>query len=473
VNVVSLKNEQTRQCDIGSGATRTITFECDYEGAWQRIPQPVLDEIEKSEIEIIVKFGMSLLRIDGVLSAVPVFSFHHGDPSRYRGRPAGFYELLNNAEKSGIIVQRLSNKLDAGDIYASVQSRIEPHSYKKTALNFYGLSKYLLRQAVINYQRGRQIDLGTDGKNYRLPSNFTALKFIAVLALRKIRRLGYGAFVEKRWKVALVPFSLDFEDDIVLSSDTFDIFPIDKRYTFFADPFFSLSGRSVRLEAMHAGTGLGEIIEVELDDRNRSRQLLSGKHYSYPFPFEIDGKEYLLPEVASHSNPYYLAINGELGEEVALKGFESSRIVDATLVRKDDIFFMFYGEDQAASNVLHLAYAESIDHEFTRHPMSPICIDPSGSRMGGRVVAIGNRLYRFGQNNCRGYGSSINVFEVKLLTRDDYREGHRAGISIESAKGPHTIDIDSNKTLAVIDYYEEKFSPLAGYRRVLSRLSHQ
>jgi hypothetical protein len=128
---------------------------------------------------------MSLLRSDGVLSGIPVFSFHHGDPSQFRGRPAGFYELLENADRSGIIVQRLSNELDGGEVYAFAESKLAHHSYKETALTFYGLSKYRLRKALINYQGNRPIPKRKGGKNYRLPSNLTvrtALKFAAVLA---------------------------------------------------------------------------------------------------------------------------------------------------------------------------------------------------------------------------------------------------------------------------------------------------
>ena len=33
---------------------------------------------------------MNLLRIDENLKLPPILSFHHGDPSKYRGRPAGF-----------------------------------------------------------------------------------------------------------------------------------------------------------------------------------------------------------------------------------------------------------------------------------------------------------------------------------------------------------------------------------------------
>ena len=40
-------------------------------------------------------------------SKFDILSFHHGDPEKYRGRPAGFYEVLNKEERLGFIVQKL------------------------------------------------------------------------------------------------------------------------------------------------------------------------------------------------------------------------------------------------------------------------------------------------------------------------------------------------------------------------------
>ena len=61
---------------------------------------------------------MGLLKIDEKLSKCNVISFHHGNPSKYRGRPSGFFEILNDEKRSGVIVQKINNELDAGDIYA-------------------------------------------------------------------------------------------------------------------------------------------------------------------------------------------------------------------------------------------------------------------------------------------------------------------------------------------------------------------
>ena len=44
---------------------------------------------------------MNLLKINNDNKHLHILSFHHGDPRKYRGRPAGFYEIF--MEKNQLI----------------------------------------------------------------------------------------------------------------------------------------------------------------------------------------------------------------------------------------------------------------------------------------------------------------------------------------------------------------------------------
>ena len=81
-------------------------FESDYIDNWQTIPSNITQELLDKKIEVVLKFGMGLLKIDEKLSKCNVLSFHHGNPSKYRGLPSGFYEILNDENRSGVIVQK-------------------------------------------------------------------------------------------------------------------------------------------------------------------------------------------------------------------------------------------------------------------------------------------------------------------------------------------------------------------------------
>ena len=178
LNVFTLKNSLTKRAPINREIAKVINFESLYEGAWQSFPKKIYESLEKENIDLVIKFGMSLLRLEENQKIPPILSFHHGNPSKYRGRPAGFYEILNDEKKVGTIVQNITNKLDAGKIYAFSESRITNYSYKKTAINLYSNSRFLLSKAIDNFLKQKQEKISKNGINYKLPGNYKVLRFL-------------------------------------------------------------------------------------------------------------------------------------------------------------------------------------------------------------------------------------------------------------------------------------------------------
>lgn len=465
LNLFTLKNRQTRKVAYDLKGAKLVSFESIYEGAWQRIPDDIARLIADNGIQLVIKFGMALLRTDGPLASVDIFSFHHGDPSEFRGRPAGFYEMLQKKDKVGTIVQSISNKLDAGKVWAIGHSKMQHHSYKKTAVNFYANSRFLLRKALVNYLNHEPIDIECNGRNYRLPGNLTVLSFLCKLAYRKAARIAYGAFYEKKWNVVTFDaFSVPKQrSTLSVASGTSPM--ISNGYSFYADPFFSASGELIRLEALNAANGLGEIVEVDRKDLTIRSVLLKGKHYSYPFSFAESEREYVMPEVASHSAPYVLAHPFKEAEKLQLSGLQDKRIVDGTLLKFNDVYYLFCGLNESSADCLFLFHSDSLTGSFEPHPHNPVVVDPGRARMGGRVANVGGELHRFGQNNCFGYGDGVTVSQIVKLSKTDYEERVVGSLSFSDAAGPHTVDI--HQSSAVLDYYIDRFSLLAGYRRLL------
>ena len=471
LNIISLRNKLSKIIPLeGYKRAKVINFKSLYKKNWQSIPRNISQELISNDIYIIIKYGMSLLTIDDQLAQLNIFSFHHGDPSKYRGRPAGFYEILNGEKKSGIIVQSINNKLDGGEVYAFAESKIINYSYKKTAINFYSHSKFLLSKAIDNLNNSRQICISKEGKNYRLPSNPIVISFIKKILFNFIRRIIYGIFYEKRWKVGMMQNRLSLNGEELISSNSLKEIPIQGSYNFYADPFFSTDDNFIRLEALKNKTGLGDILEISLNGSFEQKVILDGKHYSYPYSFIFQNSEYLLPEVASHSPQYFIKLSQNIETKIPIKGLEKQRIVDATLVEKENNWYLFFSYNNDTNNVLYLWTANTPYEVFSPHPESPINLMPSQSRMGGGVIQINGRLLRFGQNNEGEYGESISVMEIKELTPSKYQEVKCGSIEIDNFKGPHSINFNSNCTKLTIDYYENKFSLLAGIRRLLAKL---
>lgn len=470
LGIVTLKNRMTRRSGLGIDAAKSVEFESMYDGNWQEIPDSVAAELRNSRVDIVIKFGMSLLRIDDRLGGLKILSYHHGDPRYFRGRPAGFYELLQGWNAVGTVVQELSNELDAGKVWAICHSRIWHHSYKKTAEGFYGNSRFLLRKAIINLSSNAHVDIGPKGRIYKLPSNSLVCRFIFVLGVRKFKRLIYGAFFEKRWNVAVAE-SVDVLGNVKLNLNESRVLEKGSGHGFYADPFFSADGRTIRLEALCSKSGLGEIVEVGVDGQSDKRTLLKGVHYSYPFSFSVDDREYLLPEVSAHSSQYVIPAPFDAGEKIFLKGVEGFRIVDCTVFIEKGVVYLFFGMSSSAADRLYLFYSGGLKEEFVPHPLSPVVIDPARARMAGRIVEINGRRYRFGQDNSYQYGDGITVCEITDISASDYQEKVVGRLRVEGASGPHTLD--RNDQRSVFDFYQDKFSFFAWYRRVVPYLRHR
>jgi hypothetical protein len=290
------------------------------------------------------------------------------------------------------------------------------------------------------------------------------VKFLAVIFARKLSRIIYSAFYEKDWNVGTAG-RIEIKGRLSFNLVDIKSAKVSSSYSFYADPFFSVDGSKIRLEALNLRNGLGEIVEIDAENLLFLNVLLKGDHYSYPFSFLSGRKEFLIPEVASHSSPYILTAPFQDGGKLLLRGLENFRIVDSTILEEEGRIYLFCGMNSSTSDCLYLFSAEGYDKEFEPHPLNPVAIDPSRARMGGRVIRHNGRLYRFGQNNSYGHGDGISICEITKLSSYDYEEKIVGSLCFNDASGPHTVDVFEDKT--VLDFYVDKFSLFAWYRRIV------
>jgi hypothetical protein len=73
--------------------------------------------IHEADLDFVLRFAFGIIRGE-VLNAprYGVWSYHHGDEERYRGTPSGFWEIYRSDPKTGVILQRLTDRLDGGVI---------------------------------------------------------------------------------------------------------------------------------------------------------------------------------------------------------------------------------------------------------------------------------------------------------------------------------------------------------------------
>lgn len=465
LHAVSVRSPLTREHPVDAPIRQIIDFESVHEGASQRIPDETITRLRESGCRLILAFGVPRLAVTN-LTGIDVISFRCGGSRRDQEFPVGFYELLQGAESVGTMVTKLSDTPDNENVLVSGYTKVYKHSYGKTVHDLYQGSPALLRRALINLRDGLEIDVKSNTKHNRLPGNGLVLKFCMHLWIRKLQRLAYGAFYEKRWNI-IVFDDFDVERSRNLVAARGKIAPIAPRYNFYADPFFSADGSKIRAEALVGSTGRGEIVELHAESMEIERTLLAGGHCSYPYTFEDAGREFMLPEVAGHEAPYLLEI-ADSPRKIRLAGLENLRLVDPSLVKVDGRYYLFGGDAGSAAGMLQLFVADAVTGPYRPHRMNPVVIDPVRARMGGRLVTLDGKLYRFGQDNSDSYGNGIRVMEVLRIDPDLYEEREIGRMRFSDASGPHTVDIRNGR--AVLDFYMDRFSFLAGYRRFAARI---
>jgi methionyl-tRNA formyltransferase len=108
-------------------------------GFTQRFSQQDLEIVREQKLDVILRFGFNILR--GEILSVPrygIWSYHHGDNAYYRGGPAYFWEIYERHPLSGVILQVLSEELDAGLVLckanletqqgvSTVRNRVQPY----------------------------------------------------------------------------------------------------------------------------------------------------------------------------------------------------------------------------------------------------------------------------------------------------------------------------------------------------------
>lgn len=185
-------------------------------------------------------------------------------------------------------------------------------------------------------------------------------------------------------------------------------------------------------------------------------------HLSFPFVFEWQGTQYMLPEGA-HGGPLrlYKAKNFPYDwHECAV--LTDQDVVDSVLFRRDDRWWLLCSSHDART--LRLFSSDKLTSGWQEHPKSPVVRSNRAiGRLGGRVFEYNGRIYRVAQDCLARYGDKIRVIEITKLTQDDYAEKEigqdpllQAGDVPWAQDGIHQFDVhpldsSSNCWVAVID----------------------
>lgn len=440
------------------------SFSAIDDGVWQKLPIEICQII--SEFDVVLKFGMGLLRVtDEIKTPHGIWSYHHGDPGKYRGRPAAFYEIENNEKICGVIIQKITNTLDAGEVKAIGHSKVLHHSYIQSLGNLYATGIPLLKIALRAPELGFvETVLGT---NYRLPSNWKVCKYLFRMTKNKVAHFVQRVFFSRNWRISKSHVQFTLESDLNMSE--VETYQPPKGVRFLADPI-GVNLDEVFCEGMIEKSELGEIFHVSKGEFTQIDFGMKG-HKSYPFTFQNGNDAYIIPELSGISSPHVFRLQGtKLVDTLAIRGLQTNRIVDPTLFFKDDFVYLFGGELGESNNILRLFIAKDIRDIFHEHPASPIRLNPQGARMGGPIANVGGRLFRFGQDNSGQYGDGLLAFEITEINENTYSEVYRRNLKIQGLRGPHTLSLVDGGYY--FDHYSLDFSLSKTPKYIMARIKN-
>ncbi|MCB0793941.1 MAG: hypothetical protein KDB88_04320 [Flavobacteriales bacterium] len=422
-----------------------------------------LDSIREFRPDVLFRFGFNILR--GELLTLPtygVWSYHHGDEMRFRGGPPGLWEIFFGVPVTGAVLQRLTERLDAGAVLKKGWFATVDHSHKETIDTVLMHSGVWAAQLVRSLLAGdNQVVVGTvsrtEAKVHRYPGNVDFVRFLLRLARNKYRFHRQGLKLHEEWNIGVL-----YQPIQELLKDPPDLnvrwLPAPGQGTYRADPFGVLDRQGsplVLYEKYDYATGIGEISRIRPKRDNvlkRSRTILStGTHLSYPFVLQHEGRTFVVPEASSTGKVTLFESDPELTELREIATLLEEALYDPTLVAFGGRWWMFGTKAPLTNAELFLYHADSLFGPFEPHMLNPVKCDVRSSRPAGTPFWHDGQLHRPAQDSSTTYGSRVAINRILRMDKTAFEEEtvkfvgpvggtvYDKGFHTISAVGPFTL----------------------------------
>lgn len=415
-------------------------------------------------LDVIIRCGSGILR-GKILEASKhgIISFHHGDNTKYRGGPAGFWEVLNKDPSSGFVIQRLTNELDGGDILFRGAFPTQKYYSLNQAMLYTKSNIYmkLLLENIASKNSLNIIEHGSpyDSRLYQEPNLYEVfqyllyinkslfLKFKNKLMNKKttwnVSYMGSEWINAVLWKGKTIPNPKNH-----YLADPFVFYRDDLSYIFVEDFDFIKNKGVIRLYKIEDDNAIdfGVIIEEEF-------------HMSFPYIFEYDGEVYMCPETSQNQEiRLYQCVEFPckwIFHSVAIKNIHA---VDSMIFKQNGLWWLFTNIDNSKveeyCSELSIFYSDNpLSGKWLPHKKNPVIVDSDHARNGGFII-LDNNYYRVSQRQgFLTYGKSISVRKIDKLNKNQYSESEYSVLNADfnkSAFGMHHMH--SDKSIIVYDY---------------------
>jgi hypothetical protein len=409
----------------------------------QRFPAESVEQIRAADLDVLIRFGFNILHGD-ILNAARygVWSYHHGDNVFYRGGPSHFWELYERNPLSGVILQVLTEELDAGLVLCkSLFPTEQTISVSRNRFApYWGSAELMIRKLNELHQHGwdyvRQRALPPApylGKRtiYRTPTNADMLRWLGPVLLKKTVQYPFRQKKVQHWRIGIRQGARKlFESDSEPDLSGFRWIEPPKGY-FWADPFpIEYSGkRWVFFEEYSYEESRGWISSAEISSAGDLKSPLkcldiAGRHLSYPHVLPSGDDLFMIPESCDSDAVRLYRCQRFPGKWVAEATLLHGRFVDTTVWKHQGLWWLMTttADPDARCGSLLLFYSESLLGDWHFHPANPISTDIRRNRGAGRVFWAGHGWIRPSQSCSPSYGYSFALNEITELSTTAYSE---------------------------------------------------
>lgn len=423
-----------------------------------------LETIRGFKLDFILLFGFGIIRGEILKTArYGVWSFHHDDEEKYRGGPPCFWEIYHGDPVTGAVLQRLTNRLDAGIILKKGFFRTIGYSYARNVDTAYYQSARWPALVCIDIRNGTADYLdsppsGTKAPVYHGPSNLQMILFVLKLGRNFVRRQLYKFFRHGEWNIGIVhePIQSFLQPGY---KPSIEWLPATPKGEFRADPFGVplKEGIQIFFENFDYRQSKGIISTAEV----RGSTLISKPevamtfpgHVSYPYLFEYRGSVFCVPEIfglreigvyKAESFPRGWTKVGTLVHNVAA--------ADTTVLYHGGRWWLMYVDrDDGTGMNLFIWYAPDLEGPWMPHAGNPVKSDIRSARPAGTPFVHNGELFRPAQDCSKGYGGRVIVNRVTKLSPTEFKE-EPVAVTEPDPKGPypdglHTISAVGRVTL--------------------------
>ncbi len=424
-----------------------------------------IELIDKEKFDLLLRFNKKIIRGEFLsIAKFGIISMHHGCDLNYRGGPSGFWEVYNSEDKSGYIIQQLTEELDNGNIlfrgFISTQKSWLLNKAELNLRSFFYLKQLILRisttyklpELLVQYPYTK--NLSTDPTISKM-MKYLFRKYKNKQESKKFKNINNRYFVgyqQKDWG------NLNYRNANYIEN------PKNK---FLADPFIITKNNKnfCFLESYDYLSEKGSIDVYELTQstsKHLGTAIEESFHLSFPYLLETEDGIYLIPESSQNRDiRIYKSIEFPMKwklEKVIMEDIDAS---DTIVFYRDSLWWLLTNVDDLGlgdhNYQLNIFYSDNLfSNNWKPHKLNPVILDPSFGRNGG-LLKKGEDFYRVAQKYGfnQKYGDGISIRKILELTKDSYIEEEIASYEnfySENILGSHHLS--SNNLFTVFDVWK-------------------